>query len=348
MNRNRLSTLCEMLTYARPYGSATERAYILRYIASLPGATEDPFGNWIVRIGDSPILWSSHTDTVHRFEGRQSVRVNEHEQTIRLSRRAKRNGSSCLGADDTVGNFLMREMILANVPGLYVFHYGEEVGGIGSGSIAEYTPELLRPVCFAIALDRQGTGDVITSQFGGRCASDNFARSLARQLPGAYGLAKGTFTDTEQYAEIVPECSNISVGYYHAHTPREFIDYAHVSCLLDSLLTLDPSSLVCERDPRVARFTWTRPDPIASPSRVTRSPYLDPVWARLCDTYDATDDDLAGDDDVDVASTWCVYCDAPIVPEHEVSPDSGTFCVCSPEDTYSPDDAAFLRYLRSR
>src|ERR1035437_4917737 len=91
----KLGTLLDMLTYCRPAGSGAESAFIARFIATLPGATCDPFGNWHVVVGTSPILWSCHTDTVHDTSGRQTVHVAA-DGIVGLSRRS-RPRSSCLG-----------------------------------------------------------------------------------------------------------------------------------------------------------------------------------------------------------------------------------------------------------
>jgi hypothetical protein len=321
-----------MLTYCRPHGSVTEGMFRRRYLLDLPGITEDAHGNLHVTIGASPILWSSHTDTVHRAQGMQTLRINAHEQTIRLSRASKRT-SSCLGADDTVGVFLMREMILKSIPGHYIFHYGEECGGIGSGDLARKSPHLIdRHTLFAIALDRQGTSDVVTSQYGGDTASDTFAWSLAKQLPGSYRPAPGVYTDTAEYADIIPECSNISVGYYHQHSPREYVDTAHVSRLLDALCAIDADALICERDPNAPTHYASKWDNFYTADK--------PLWHQSPATSGALAD-----------SDWCYYCDAPIFDDTYGPRDSGDYCVCSEDDAYADltdEDAKFLRYLRNR
>ena len=74
-------------------------------------------------------------------------------------------------------------MIQNNVPGLYYFFHGEEVGCIGSGlassmSIKDFKGNYDRIISF----DRRGTDSVITYQSSTRCCSDDFADSLARQL----------------------------------------------------------------------------------------------------------------------------------------------------------------------
>jgi hypothetical protein len=257
------SVLLDMLTYCRPAGSETEQSFIDKYIATLPGVTNDRHGNWHVTIGElSPVLWSCHTDTVHHKDGRQTLHVDTDIDTVELSKRSRKR-SSCLGADDTAGVFLMWSMVHASIPGHYVFHYGEEVGGQGSSSFAYEWPDELSHIRFAVALDRRGTDDVITHQGARRTASESFAQSLAVQLNTVAGLAyspssHGIYTDTYEYATIVPECTNLSVGYYHEHSTREYLDIGHVQSLLSALCALDQTALVEERVPTPEdTYRWT-------------------------------------------------------------------------------------------
>jgi hypothetical protein len=258
--RDYLNTLLAMHSYCRPHGTETETAFCTRFIEPL-GAERDLFGNWHYQIGESPIIWSCHTDTVHRKPGRQTVHYNNKSGMLKLSKRSRRT-SSCLGADDTAGVFLCCEMIKRKVPGHYIFHYGEESGGLGSSDLALEWPELLNGATFAIALDRAGNSNVITHQAGGRTASDAFAHSLAAQL-NTDGLKyapcdAGIYTDTAEYAPIVAECSNLSVGYYAAHTEYEQLDTWHLLRLLERLCALDQSALVAERVPAAIDRGWGR------------------------------------------------------------------------------------------
>lgn len=239
-----IAVCIDMLRYARSYGSKTEKAFINRFITPL-GAAPDEAGNHILRIGDAPVLWSCHTDTVHKKPGKQLVAIKNGIASLpELSK------SSCLGGDDTGGVWLMTEMIQAGVPGLYIFHTGEEVGGVGSRHLAMKTPGLLENIRFAIAFDRKGTGSIVTHQFGQRSASDAFARSLAAQLPTGFAPdPDGIFTDTANYVDLVGECTNVSIGYEHAHSPAETLDLNFLQDLLDHLLALDVSQLVAERQP---------------------------------------------------------------------------------------------------
>ena len=239
---SRINTLLTMLTYKRPARSESEEAFIARYITSL-GTLPDGYGNYWLTIGDSPILWSSHTDTVHKTPGMQKVVFGDGIATV--------HNGECLGADCTAGVWLMRQMILAGIPGTYVFHRDEEIGGKGSQYIATKTPDRLRGIDFAIAFDRQGDSDVITHQAYGRTASNEFARSFsaATGLKSLKPCGKGIFTDTANYSHLVSECSNISVGYYDNHRPAEMLDVNFLSCLLSCILTADFRTLACSRDP---------------------------------------------------------------------------------------------------
>lgn len=239
--------IMEMFTYMRPAGSDTERAFVDRFLIPL-GFRRDEHRNLVLQIGDDPtILWSSHMDTVHFEEGRQTLHYDG--TMLSLSRKAANGRSSCLGADDTAGMWLMTEMVRAGVPGLYIIHHAEEIGGHGSGDLADKNPERLAGIAAAIAFDRAGYDSVITHQ-GSRGASDAFARSLAGILGGGFKPdSGGIFTDTANYTDLIGECTNISVGYFKAHRSSEYQDVGFLIALRDRLLAADFSTLVFERMP---------------------------------------------------------------------------------------------------
>lgn len=247
----RVRELLAMLTYRRPGGSKTESKFINRFIRPL-GVTEDSYGNLWKTVGEgSPILFSSHTDTVHRHSGKGRVVFGDGIAT--------QEGSNCLGADDTTGVWLMLNMIRAGVPGTYLFHRDEESGGGGSRYVSKNAPQKMLGFKYAIAFDRKDYSDIITHQSCGKCASDAFARSLATILEpaGQYKASdEGTFTDTANYAGIIPECTNLSVGYFDQHTKAEAQDVFFAVTLLDTLVAADWSQLVCEREPGDYGDVW--------------------------------------------------------------------------------------------
>lgn len=246
------ATLIEMHTFKRPHGSRTEKQFIRQYIQSLgEGVKTDIFGNYWYRIGDAPVMWSSHTDTVHSHKGRQSIGYDGDEIGVAASDKQ----ADCLGADDTAGVWLMLQMIAAKRPGLYVFHRGEEKGCLGSKYITKENKELVDGIKFAIALDRKGTRDVITHQRGKRTCSDDFAKSMADQLGMGYMPDNGgIYTDTAEYTDLIGECTNISVGYRNAHGQSERLDCSHIFKLRDALLKLDWEQLVEKRKPGESEY----------------------------------------------------------------------------------------------
>ncbi len=244
----REALLLSMLTFKRPHDSQTEIDFINKYIVPL-GVGQDECGNlWYRADGDTlPIMWSCHTDTVHRTEGKQTVTYGDGVATT--------DSGECLGADCTTGVWLMTEMIKAKVPGLYVFHRSEEIGGIGSHWIAQHHEKYVSDrVSMAIAFDRKGYHDVISHQ-GTRTASDAFCNAIGAALKAAnpaldYAACDGgTFTDTASYKAFLPECTNLSVGYFKQHTAAEYQDVHHALALLDAVCAVDWTQFSPSRNP---------------------------------------------------------------------------------------------------
>lgn len=237
--------LFQILSIMRPHGSKTEAKFIEEFIKPL-NPTVDGIGNQIVRIGDAPIMWSCHIDTVHNYGGIAPLKVDD-KGIITVHDRSMAN---CLGADDGAGIWLMKQMILAERPGLYVFHRGEERGGIGSKWLAKNTPKVLDGIEAAIAFDRKDTESIITHQFGGRCCSEVFANSLSDAIGlGMKSDSGGSFTDTASYTDLVGECTNVSVGYKWQHSRTEFQDMPFLLKLLDHMLQVDTRDLKFKRKP---------------------------------------------------------------------------------------------------
>ena len=228
-----MNTLLSMLTYRRPHGSITEREFIDRFIAPIPGISTDQVGNYYLKLGSSTTAFSCHVDTMHAEEGIQRVCV------AYTSGIAYADDSSCLGADNAVGVWLLLELIKANVPGLYLFHRGEECGGIGSKHIVTLTPHLVDGIERMVAFDRKGDTDVITHQSGVQTASMVFAEALASHLGGNYTpSSEGVYTDTLEYEHLINDCTNVSCGYNFEHTPDEYVVLHTVEQLRDKILMI--------------------------------------------------------------------------------------------------------------
>ncbi len=244
--------LYAMLTYRRPHLSATEEQWIGRYLLPHKPSVLGKPGEGALCItvpladGTQPTtLFSCHTDTMHRGAGMQSPRLDK-DGWLSVT-------EDCLGADDGAGAYIMLEMIDAKVPGVYLFHRGEERGGIGSRNLAFDMKDWLGTFKRAVAFDRRGVTDVITHQRGGRCCSDTFGTALAEALNVAdesfvYDISDGgSFTDTANYTDLIPECTNVSCGYEREHGPQERLFVPHVIALAEACKKVDWESLPTER-----------------------------------------------------------------------------------------------------
>lgn len=236
-----ISTLAHALSLRRQHGSMTEARFVSYLADRLPVTAIDEHGNLHVDLRDSisRTLFTAHTDTVHRGGGANTVKVDTLTEPGQTFWRA--DSGAALGADDGAGVALMHHMIDRGVAGYYILFRGEEAGGVGSGGLAASQPDLLKQFDRAIAFDRANYYDVITHQSGGRCASDAFAQALADQLNGACDDfmycpdAGGVYTDTAEFTHLIPECTNLSVGYFSQHGDREHQNVTFLAKLADAL-----------------------------------------------------------------------------------------------------------------
>jgi len=245
--------LIEMLRYMRPEGSETQLDFCDEFLEPAFGHP-DALGNYTVQVGVNPRLcFTAHHDTVHRTGGMQAVVVSNGVASV-----ADAVNSSCLGADCTTGIWLMLNMIEAGVHGTYVVHAAEEVGCKGSSGLVYDNREWLDYTDAVISFDRKGTDSVITHQMGIRTASDEFAKSFADalNLPQLKSDMHGSYTDSNEYARVVAECTNISVGYYNQHTVAETQDLEFAEVLLKHLLDADWTKIVISRDPMTYEDSW--------------------------------------------------------------------------------------------
>ena len=273
--------LVEILTRKRLHGSAGEiefgqwvEAQLKAVLPSLPegslvrrGALDCVVAQCMPK-GEkaraSDVLFSSHMDTQHAHSdnpARQKVLYDANFGHIMLDTKDP-NAGACLGADDGVGVWIMLEMFRAGVPGTYVFHRGEECGGLSAHAMLRDEKEFLRQHAMAVAFDRPRTNEIIITQGGAACASERFGTALATALNNLddefeYEIShRGTFTDTKVYRGVISECINIGVGYEGQHGRSEMLDYAHAKALRDAAIEVEWGSLPIDRDPKAAENEW--------------------------------------------------------------------------------------------
>lgn len=246
-----MTTLDKLLHMKRPHDGFNERnalGYILRNIPEGAAWSFDEVGNLHVDYrthATNRTLFTAHVDTVHRDDGINRIRKTD---SVWFA-----DGSQ-LGADDGSGVAMLMHLMTNEVRAYYLFTIGEECGGIGATHVGKNNTELLSQFDRAIAFDRRGSSDIITHQSGGRCSSDAFAQALSDNLNAAGMLYMpcdgGVYTDTAEFIHVVPECTNISIGYLCEHSSDEAQDILHLRELADAVLSFDWDALPTERDPK--------------------------------------------------------------------------------------------------
>jgi len=94
-----------------------------------------------------------------------------------------------------------------------------------------------------------------------RTCSDEFAKDLSKQLNLMNNFhfrpdETGIYTDSAEFSQVIPECTNISVGYDFEHTVRETQDLLHLNKLAQACLEVKWEELEIKRDPSVYESRW--------------------------------------------------------------------------------------------
>lgn len=277
--------LLDILSYRREHDTIGEKSFCQKYMSSF----EEVFnrkGEVIayryennLANAKTKILWTSHVDTVHSDisfdrnynskwswsndyavtdKPKQKSKKGEIKQTVYVDDMTNHafvdSTCDCLGADDGTGIWLMLNMIRNNVHGTYLFFRGEEQGCIGSSDMADEHREYLEEFDCAIAFDRKGNDSIITHQRSSRCCSKSFGKSLQNAFKGHIDFKlddTGVYTDTAEFMHLIPEITNLSVGYQSQHTSSETQDLDFADKLLNALLDIQwhEIDLAIERKP---------------------------------------------------------------------------------------------------
>ena len=213
------STFISLVTKTYPHGHEEE---VMQF---MPKLDKDIVGNYYKIIGENPTtMFTSHLDTADRKQGVTKLLSKKDENGDEI---IYTDGSTILGADDKSGVAVKLYMMAHDVPGLYYFFMGEERGGIGSGLLSSVYEEVpyVKNIKRCVSFDRRDVKSVITSQLGRTCCSNKFGTALCEEY-NKNGLnlsldPTGIYTDSASFLDQIPECTNISVGYYNEHTGKE-------------------------------------------------------------------------------------------------------------------------------
>lgn len=251
-----MHTLHKALSVSRPDGSVEEAKFVAWMATTFHATLIDGAGNvhFDRRINGERSLFCCHSDSVAHRGGHNIIK---HDGCF------WRACGDVLGADDGAGIALMAHMLSQGVSGYFILFRGEEVGGLGSKWLVDNMPDLLIQFDRAIAFDRAGYYDVITHQAGVRCCSDEFADALAQQLSfedsGLMFMPSdgGVYTDTAEFTALIPECTNLSIGYFQQHTTDEHQDVEFLRSLAEVLCLVNWEELPTSRDPAEKEDLWT-------------------------------------------------------------------------------------------
>jgi len=236
-------TFLAMVQKTYPHGYEEQVAQML------PDVEVDEFGNYYKVIGNSKTMFVSHLDT----RSDDQTEINLFSKSEGDSELIMTDGETILGADDKAGVALMVYMMYNEVPGIYYFFIGEEAGCIGSKAVSDSfdTQTHLHGVERCVAFDRKGNHSIITKQKDVVCCSDEFSDELCSQM-NSNGLdmkkdPTGVSSDSASFMGVIPECTNISVGYMNEHTPDECLDMTYLKKLSDVCVNIDWESLPLSR-----------------------------------------------------------------------------------------------------
>lgn len=233
------STFKKLTSETYPHG--TEDAVVP--LLGINGLQKDSCDNYYKIIpGDSSTMFTSHLDTASFQKQKVGYRIGKDSKGQIF---AYTDGKSILGADDKAGVTIMLWMMKHNIPGIYYFFIGEERGMIGSGYLSDvfsYQTHL-KDVTKCISFDRRDYHSVITHQMGRQCCSIQFAESLIKELNNS-GMSvaqdpTGVYTDSASFVGLIPECTNISVGYFGEHSTSEKQNLTHLTLLCNACVKVN-------------------------------------------------------------------------------------------------------------
>lgn len=195
----------------------------------------DDLNNIVVKIGDqtkSVPLFCCHTDTVHS-------KPNTKIKSIKKDIITADNG---IGGDDKCGIIACLELIVhcfeKNIPSLFIFFADEETGCIGANDI---DLSLFNNVNFGVEIDRRGSSDIIDNVGSNK----EFLADLEK-LGKKFGFSKasGIFTDLSTIHDrlmeygMSPSFTNLSCGYYGAHTTQEYVNLNELKNTIDFCINI--------------------------------------------------------------------------------------------------------------
>jgi hypothetical protein len=170
-------------------------------------------------------LFVAHTDTVRSIldDKNAATCIGEyiHEGLTIIANKG------ILGGDDMCGVHIILDMLREGKKINFLFSDNEEtVFNASSKFFMREFSEKLSTLPYGIILDRKGNTDIICSHNRyGHIDFENDLSEIGEQF--GYYPEIGMCSDAD-FIRNVMSCANLGVGYYKAHTPKEFVVWEHM------------------------------------------------------------------------------------------------------------------------
>jgi len=199
--------------------------------------TKDSYGNVFNFDTKNAPLLSAHMDTVRQESDRVLGKTLSYHNALLAT-------GGILGGDDKCGVSIILEVLKKKKNKVnFCFSRDEEIGLVGITAISKEDKNKIEANClYCLVLDRAGNGDILCTKndYGTKEFEDALIKA---SLEGSFGYlpARGTSSDTAIIRDYISS-TNLSVGYYNAHTKGEYIlvkDYLnaldYVMYILDNI-----------------------------------------------------------------------------------------------------------------
>ena len=212
MDKVDITTLKKLLTLSDENTLKLATKFLEKYYTNVIKGTE-----FIMAIGDIPILLIAHVDTVH---------INKPNNIFYDSENEVMWSPDGLGADDRAGVYAIFHLLRKGYRPHVLFTNGEEIGGLGALEIVDSLPKPPCEIKYIIELDRAGYDDCVFYN----CANIKFITYIESF---GFNFQKGSFTDI---SFICPEWKiagvNLSIGYRSEHSYEEHL---YLSNMIDTI-----------------------------------------------------------------------------------------------------------------
>ena len=223
LNLLRLRQICKThLVFGKPLTEQLANVYpeqnVINYLKSWnKDLKQDEYGNLYLINPWTPLL-SAHMDTVQREDDTvwmPSIKINKKKWTISYT-------DSIIWWDDKCGIALAMQLYEKywNRVSL-IFSRQEEVGHLWASEFCRNHLDLLKSCKYCLVLDRRWKWDII-SESNWYCSKE-FQEEIVRCTKEfGYAPEHWLLSDANAYSKYI-NCVNLSVGYYNAHTDKEYI-----------------------------------------------------------------------------------------------------------------------------